>query len=104
MALLGTCHYLCRSGGGGGQSYFRLAREGGLNVFIKEFSGVSSLIVRYILRGVHWPRWVKQLNSRAQKIYDQLYKFLPIMLFVNFNHHNFVQLIHLYSTEILFAL
>ena len=101
MALLGTCHYLCRSGGGGGQSYFRLARGGGLNVFIKEFSGVSSLIVRYILRGVHWPRWVKQLNSRAQKIYDQLYKFLPIMLFVNFNHHNFVQLIHLYSTEIL---
>ena len=52
--------------GGGGQSYFRLDRGGGLNVFVKEFSGVSSLIVRYILRGVHWPRWVKQLNSTVE--------------------------------------
>ena len=39
--------------------------EGGLNFFVKMFRGVSSLIARYILRGVHWPRWIKQLNSRA---------------------------------------
>ena len=39
--------------------------EGELNVFVTMFRGVSSLIARYILRGVHWPRWVKQLNSRA---------------------------------------
>ena len=45
-------------GGGGGQGYFRLAR-----------GGVSSLIVRYILRGVYWPRWVKHLNGRVQTIY-----------------------------------
>ena len=47
-----------------GQGYFRLAR-GGLNFFTKKFNGVSSLIARYmyILRGVHWPRWVKQLYS-----------------------------------------
>ena len=42
---------------------------GGLNVFIKKFRGVSSLIARYILRGVHWPRWIKQLNRRAQTIF-----------------------------------
>ena len=46
-------------GGGGrrgeGQGYFRLAR-GGLNFFIKKFRGVSSLVARYILTGVHWPR------------------------------------------------
>ena len=41
----------------------------GLNFFIKKFRGVSKLIARYILTGVHWPRWVKQLNSRAQTIY-----------------------------------
>ena len=29
---------------------------GGLNFFIKKFRGVSSLVARYILRGVHWPR------------------------------------------------
>ena len=33
------------------QGYFRLALCGGLNVFIKKFRGVSSLIARYILRG-----------------------------------------------------
>ena len=43
--------------------------EGGLNFFMKTFKGVSSLIARYILRGVHWPRWVKQLNRRAQTIF-----------------------------------
>ena len=73
--ILGTGHYLCRAGEegkkeGGVQGYFRLARVGGggLNFFIKKFRGVSSLIARYILRGVHWPIWVKQLNSRAQTI------------------------------------
>ena len=52
----------------GGQGYFSLAK-GGLHLFIKKFRGVSSLIESYILRGVHWPRWVKQLNSRAQTIF-----------------------------------
>ena len=42
---------------------------GGLNLFIKKFRGVSSLIASYIQRGIHWPRWVKQLNSRAQTIF-----------------------------------
>ena len=41
--------------------------EGGAKLFYKEVKG--GLIARYILRGVHWPRWVKQLNSRAQTIY-----------------------------------
>ena len=49
-----------KNGGGGGQGYFRLA-TGGLNFFITTFRGVSSLIARYILRGVHWPRWVKNM-------------------------------------------
>ena len=54
----------------GGQGYFILARVGGgLNFFTKKFRRVSSLIARYILRGIHWPKWVKQLNSRAQTIY-----------------------------------
>ena len=54
--------------GGKSQGYFRLAR-GGLNFFMNMLRRVSSLIMRYILRGVHWPRWVKQLNSRAQTIF-----------------------------------
>ena len=41
----------------------------GLNFFIKKFRGVSKLIARYILTGFHWPRWIKQLNSREQTIY-----------------------------------
>ena len=55
----------------GCQGYFRLSRggEGGTNLFIKKFSGVSSLIARYISRGIYKPRWVKQLNSRVQTIY-----------------------------------
>ena len=44
-------------GGGGIQGYFRLAR-----------GRVSSLIVRYILKGVHWLRWLKHLNGRVQTI------------------------------------
>ena len=54
-----------------GQGYFRLAigGRGGLNFFIKKFRGVTKLIARYILTGVHWPRWVRQLNSRALTIY-----------------------------------
>ena len=36
---------------------------GGLNFFIKKFRGFTKLIARYVLTGVHWPRWVKQLNS-----------------------------------------
>ena len=43
--------------GGGGQGFFILARGGeGLNFFVKKFRGVSSLISRYILRGVHWQK------------------------------------------------
>ena len=53
----------------GGQDYFRLARGGEVSFFMKTFKWVSSLIARHILRGVHWPRWVKQLNSRAQTIF-----------------------------------
>ena len=44
--LLGTARYLCRGGEGkkmGGQSYFRLARRGGLNFFIKKFRGGQQL-------------------------------------------------------------
>ena len=41
--------------GGGGSRLFQIG-EGGLNFFIKKFRGVSSLVARYILRGVHWPR------------------------------------------------
>ena len=40
----------------GGQGYFRLSRGGrggGTNLFIKKFSGVSSLIARYISRGIY---------------------------------------------------
>ena len=58
-----------RRGGGGGVKAILDWLEGGLNFFMKTFKGVSSLIARYILRGVHWPRWVKQLNSRAQTIF-----------------------------------
>ena len=54
--------------GGGGQGFLRLTR-GGINFLIRKLRGISSLIARYILRGVHWPRWVKQLNSRVQTIY-----------------------------------
>ena len=57
---------------GGDQGFFILARGGeGRNFFVKKFRGVSSLISRYILRGVHWQKWVKQLNSRAQTIYGK---------------------------------
>ena len=57
-------------GGGGGQGYFRLARGGGggLNFFIKKFRGGQQFEVYSIVRGVHWPRWVKQLNSRVQTL------------------------------------
>ena len=45
---LGTSHYLCRGSGEGniegGQGYFRLSRGGALNVFIKKFSGLCSLM------------------------------------------------------------
>ena len=70
---LGTGHYLCRGGErkkGGGSRLFQIGyRGGGAKLFIKRFRGGSSLIARCILRGGHWPRWVKQLNSRAQTIY-----------------------------------
>ena len=71
--LLGAGHYLSsgeREKRRGGQGYFTLAGGGGgLNFFIKMFSGVSNLNARYISKGVHWPRWVKHLNSRVQIIY-----------------------------------
>ena len=51
----------------GGLGYFRLAIGwgGGLNVFLKNFRVVWKLIARYMLTGVHSPRWVLQLNSGA---------------------------------------
>ena len=55
--------------GGGGQGHLRLARGGGgLNFFIKKFRGGQQFEVYSIVRGVHWPRWVKQLNSRVQTL------------------------------------
>ena len=62
-----------RTGGGGGDQGFLILASGGggLKFFLKKFRGVSSLISRYILRGVHWQKWVKQLNSRAQTIYGK---------------------------------
>ena len=39
--------------------------EGRLNFFIKKFRGGQQFEVYSIVRGVHWPRWVKQLNSRV---------------------------------------
>ena len=53
-------------GGGGekvGSRLFQIGYRGGLNFFIKKFRGFTKLIARYVLTGVHWPRWVKQLNS-----------------------------------------
>ena len=72
--LLGAGHYLSRGEREkkkGGSRLFHIGwrRGGGLNFFIKMFSGVSSLNARYISKGVHWPRWVKHLNSRVQIIY-----------------------------------
>ena len=55
--VLGTGHYVRRGG--------RKKKEGGR--FYLE--GVRSLIARYILRGIHWQRWLRQLNSRVQTIY-----------------------------------
>ena len=46
---------------GGGVKAISDWLQAGLNFFIKTFRGVSSLIARYILRGVHWPRWVKNI-------------------------------------------
>ena len=60
---------LFQGGEGGGVTAISDWRAGGLNLFIKKFRGVSSLIASYIQRGIHWPRWVKQLNSRAQTIF-----------------------------------
>ena len=59
-----------KEGGGGGQGHFRLARGGGggLNFFIKKFRGGQQYEVYSIVRGVHWPRWVKQLNRRVQTL------------------------------------
>ena len=58
-----------KKGGGGGVKAISDWLAGGLNLFIKKFRGVSGLIASYIQRGIHWPRWVKQLNSRAQTIF-----------------------------------
>ena len=46
---------------GGGVKAISDCLQGGLKFFIKTFRGVSSLIARYIFRGVHWPRWVKNI-------------------------------------------
>ena len=67
----GTGHHLCMGAGGGGKKKGGGGvkatsdwLEAGLNLFIKKFRGVNSLIARHI-----WPRWLKHLNSRAQTIY-----------------------------------
>ena len=73
---LETGHYLCRGGwgegekkGGGGKAISDwLEGGGGLNFFIKNFRGDQQFEVYSIVRGVHWPRWVKQLNSRVQTL------------------------------------
>ena len=78
----GTSQYLGRGGGGKrkkkrGQGYIRLPRGGWLvKTFLKRsFRGISTLIARYILRGVHWPRWVKQLNIYKYNICEtEMYK------------------------------
>ena len=60
MLLLATGHYLVggKKEGGGGFKAISDWLEGGSAVFI----------LRYILRGVHWPRWLKYLNGRVQTI------------------------------------
>ena len=61
-------------GGGGGEKIRGGVKaisdwlEGGLNFFIKTFRGGQQFEVYSILRGIHWPRWVKQLNSRVQAL------------------------------------
>ena len=55
--VLGTGHYVRRGG---------RTKKGGGRFYLE---GVRSLIARYILRGIHWQRWVRQLNSRVQTIY-----------------------------------
>ena len=35
----------------------RSSQGGGLNFFIKKFRGFTKLIARYVLTGVHWPRF-----------------------------------------------
>ena len=68
---LGTGLYLCRGGGGegekkgGGVKAISDWLEGGVNFFIKKFRGGQQFEVYSIVRGVHWPRWVKQLNGRV---------------------------------------
>ena len=57
--VLGTGHYVRRGGR-------KKKEEGGRRFYLE---GVRSLIARYILRGIHRQRWVRQLNSRVQTIY-----------------------------------
>ena len=59
-----------RKEGGGGVKAISdwLEGGGGLNFFIKKFRGGQQFEVYSIVRGVHWPRWVKQLNSRVQTL------------------------------------
>ena len=55
-----------KKGGGGVKVISDWLEGGGLNFFIKKFRGGQQFdyeIMRYILRGVHWPRWVKQFNK-----------------------------------------
>ena len=59
-----TGHYLCRGEGGGGEGWVKVildSQEEGAK-FMKKFSGISSLIARYFLRGVHWPSCVVEYN------------------------------------------
>ena len=83
---------------------------GGLNVFIKKFRGVSSLIVRYILRHplAKMGKAIKQYstNNICETVNPKFYNnfMLILLLFVYLKHHYFVQLSHLYLTGILFAL
>ena len=50
-------------GEGGGSRLFKIRKRRGLNVFIKKFREVSSLIARYILRRVHWLSYIVECKQ-----------------------------------------
>ena len=79
---------------------------GGLNVFIKKFRGVSSLIVRYILRCplAKMGKAVKQYSTNNIILCETVNPKFYNKFMLNLKHHYFVQLSHLYLTGILFAL
>ena len=54
--------------GGGVKAISDWLEGRGLNFFIKKFRGGKQFEVNSIVGGVHWPIWVKQLNSRVQTL------------------------------------